>query len=147
MTVKKLLIIGSISLVAVATVIVVPIAVSKAIKNKKQHEEPETRQITEDDIIDDDHIGPVMQTELNNSYDLYHQAASSNDQIVSKLKDYVYLCKTSGLHYSTDNSSIYYWSLNSGVWDIYSSEKISLSPVVQPEQQFGGYYVYYQTTV
>lgn len=147
MTVKKLLIIGSISLVAVATVIVVPIAVSKAIKNKKQHEEPETRQITEDDIIDDDHIGPVMQEELDNSYDLYHEAASTNNQIVSLLKDYVYLCKSSGLHYSTDNSSIYYWSLNSGVWDIYSSEKISLSPVVQPEQQFGGYYVYYQPTV
>lgn len=147
MTVKKLLIIGSISLVAVAAVIVVPITVSKVIKNKKQQEETPTRQPTEDDIIDDEHLGPEMQLELDNSYNLYYEAASTNDQIVSQLKDYVYLCKTSGLHYSTDNSSIYYWSLNSGVWDIYSSEKISLSPVVQPEQQFGGYYVYYQPTV
>lgn len=147
MTVKKLLIIGSISLVAVATVIVVPITVSKVIKNKNQHVEPETRERTEEDIISDDHLGPELQTELDNCFDLYDDAASNNPQIVSRMKDLVYLCKSSGLHYSTDNSSIYHWSLNSGVWDIYSNGKISLSPVVQPEQQFGGYYVYYQPTV
>lgn len=147
MTVKKLLIIGSISLVAIATVIVVPIAVSKVIKNKKQQEEAKTQHPTEADIIDDDNLGPETQTKLDNCYTLYYEAAKSNSQIVSQLKDCVYVCETSGLHYSTDTTKLYRWSGNSGVWDFYSSEKISLSPVVQPEQQFGGYYVYYQPTV
>ena len=142
MTVKKLILIGSISLVVVAAAIVVPITVTRSMNQNNG-----TRQPTQDDVIDDDKLGPEMQTKLDSAYDTYHTAALSDSKIASKEKDFVYVSETKGLTYSTEADKLYYWSMNTGVWELYSSSKISLTPVVEPEQLFSGYYVYYNANI
>lgn len=138
MTVKKLILIGSISVAAIAAAIIIPISIVNANQNKG-HREP-----TEGDIVDDDKLGPEMQEKLDGVYDAYRTAALSSQDIILKEIDFVYVSETNGLSYSTDAEKLYAYSLNSGVWEVYSSTKISLTPVVEPEQQFNGYYVYYK---
>lgn len=143
MTLKKLLLIGSISVVAITAAVVIPITVTQAIKNKSQSDSSKKQKTDADVIDDDDKLGPTIQSNLNAAYDLYFAAAEADDDIITQTKDRVYLSSKSGLSYSTDADKLYWFSTNSGVWNVYSSSKISLTSVIIPEQQFGGYYVYY----
>lgn len=140
MTLKKLILIGSISVVAITAAIVIPVAVTKSNQSNNTHQSHPEGSGT----VDDDKLGKEVQEALDECYEAYHNAALSNSNIVNRNKDLVYVSANNELEYTSDIKEIYRWSMNSGVWDYYSSTKIKLTPVVEPEQQFNGYYVYYK---
>jgi len=142
MSLKKLIIIGSISVVAITAAIVIPITIVKS-KKKSQQAQNNTHQPTEADIIDDDKLGPEMQSALDSCFLTYRNEAESSSSIALKPKEEIYVCNVEGLTNTSQNDKFYCWNMNDAVWEVYSSDAKDVTPVVNPEQAFGGYYVYY----